>query len=737
MNKHQIAGALAHPARVLRALGAMVLFSANVHATTTVTTTTSFDYEPTTGRLIKSMVEPGDSNLCQVTVFTLDPVYGNQTGAKVRNCNGSAPQTTGAMTEAAAPTGLAVFTARETTATYTANQRFIETTKNGLGQVETKAYDERFGGIKSVEDPNQVSVAWAYDNLGRKTLETRPDGTKTKWTYVYCNNVVVDGSALAVPAGAASAACDTVRADDLMQGLEGDLLVPSYYVQATPLQTDGTTANGAYTRSYFDTVGRVVRVETQGFDGVSGSKLVYVDTRYDRQGRVAAQSRPYYKGDTADWTTFLYDAFGRLTKRAETTAAGTSTTTMTYAGLVTTIKDPRSYDTKREMNVAGQVAKITDAKTGTIQRVYDPLGNLVQNTDAVGNVISIVFDKLGRKTALYDPDMGKWSYSYNALSELVKQTDAKSQSISIGYDVLGRVTSRTEPDLISNWYYDTYADGSTCSKGLGRLCETKTDNGYARKTAYDSVGRPLSITSTINSTNYVASVAYAAATGRLATQTYPTGVKVQFNYSTLGYMSSLTDTRNNTTLWTANSVDAQGALLQFTHGNGVVTNETFYADGRLHTLKAGTSNGIQNLTYGYDLSGNVKTRLDTATGVSASYDYDELNRLTTETRSGGGLTGNAVMSWGYDAIGNMTRRTEDGVDSIYNYNTSGKGSTRPHAVGSVSGFVNGFAGPDYDYDANGNLMSGAGRTLTWTSANMVSSVTKGNAQINYVYDADH
>jgi hypothetical protein len=97
-------------------------------AATTVTTT-SFDYDTTTGLLKKSIVEPGDPNLCVVSEHTLD-AYGRPQVVTTRNCNGSAAVATGSPNEASAPAGMAAFASRVTRHTYSADQRFIASTIN-------------------------------------------------------------------------------------------------------------------------------------------------------------------------------------------------------------------------------------------------------------------------------------------------------------------------------------------------------------------------------------------------------------------------------------------------------------------------------------------------------------------------------------------------------------------------------------------------------------------------------
>jgi RHS repeat-associated protein len=698
-------------------------------AATTQTRSSAFDYDPTSGLLTKEVVEQGNSALCVATVYGLN-AYGNRSTATTRNCNGSAGSYSGAVTEAAAPGGTAgytatqaltdtaVFTARTTTYTYSADQRFVTGVANALGQTETRVFDPVLGVVTSLTGPNLLTTSWAYDGFGRKVLEKRADGNGTKWSYDYCSGVA--GGTLA---------CPTISAG-----------VGAYAVTATPVaapiditaKTSGA-ANGPYVRVYYDNLGREIRTETEGDDSVGASTLVYQDTQYNLQGQVYAKTRPYFAGDPAYWTIYAYDLLGRLTQEnapTDTAPSGTLTTTV-YSGLTVTVTDALLHTTMQVSNIAGQVATVTDHKGGTLSRDYDPFGNLVRSIDAKGNVTSLVYDTKGRKTAMYDPDMGVWTYAYSALGELRKQKDQKAQLTEMTYDVLGRMLGRYEGSYNSTWAYDS------CANGKGKLCQASATNAYSRQHAYDSLGRPTSSTVTID-TAYTASVTYDAA-GRVATQTYPTGLSVTSVYSALGYTKQLLDARNGSALFTVTARrDAEGRLRQYQYGNSV-NNTLGYAPGtgRLLTSQAGPGNGVQNLSHAYNAVGGLTSRIDVLTGVTATYGYDEINRLLSETRSGGGIAGSQAISWSYDSIGNMTSRTESGKTNTYNYNTSGSGSSRPHAVANVSGTVNGYAPPIYTYDGNGNLLSGAGRTVAWTSFDKADTLTSGAKQLVYRYDSEH
>lgn len=710
-----------------RAAIAVVLLAAASTATgpvqaATQTRTSAFDYDPVSGMLKKEVIEPDNSAMCVVTEYDIDN-YGRHRAVTTRNCNGSAGSIPGAVTEAAAPGAPAAFAPRTTNTTFTADQRFDATSSNALGHTESRTYDARLGVVTGLTGPNGLTTQWAYDNFGRKLLEKRADGNGTRWAYEYCSGF------------GGSLACPTVNGG-----------VGAYAVTVTPVaspidlvaKTTGS-ATGPYTRTYYDVLDRAIRAETQGNDLNGSSTLIFQDTAYNAIGLVLRKSNPYFSGQTSYWTSYTYDVLGRVTSenRPTDSAASGAITSTVYNGLTVEVTDANGFKTTQILNVARQVVSRIDAKGAALQYKYDPHGNTVQTQDAAGNVVSIVYDTRGRKTAMYDPDMGVWTYTYNAAGELVSQTDAKGQTTTMAYDVLGRLTSRADPTtLVSNWHYDTYANASTCAKGIGKLCEVVSSNGHIRKHFFDGLGRPSSTSTTVGST-FTSSVSYDGL-GRVDLQTYPTGLAIRNTYTAvLGFHKSVVDTRTGAALWTGNSANAAGQAIQYTFGNGVVTANAYFAGtNRLNSTAAGPGNAVQNLTHGYDAVGRLTSRVDALTNVTAGYLYDEVNRLLSETRFGGGIAGAEVISWTYDAIGNMRTRTQAGVTNTYNYNSSGSGSSRPHAVASVSGSVSGVSLPSYSYDANGNLTSGAGRTASWTGFDKVESITRGAARLEYVYDMD-
>ncbi|MRR51414.1 MAG: type IV secretion protein Rhs [Rhodocyclaceae bacterium] len=682
----------------------------------TATRTSAFTYDATSGLLVKEIVEPDNSDLCLVTEYLYDG-YGNKVSASTRNCNG----TNG---EASAPTGDAVIAPRGTATTYDARGQFPVSSSNALSQSETKTFDPKFGNVLSLTGPNGLTTTWTYDGFGRKTLETRADGTQTQWEYLYCSGV-----------NNGSAPCPTVG------GVSG-----AYVIVTTPLASDGVTPTGPVSKTYYDSLDRPTRSETQGFDGTGASTALYQDTHYDSLGRPYKKSRPYYAGQSAYWTTITYDSLGRPIQVAD--ADGTLTSTA-YNGLTSTVTNPGNQTRTTVKNSQGQVVTVTDAQNQTLGFQYDPFGNLTRSTDPQGNIVVLTYDLRGRKTQMQDPDMGTWSYAYNALGQLVRQTDAQGQVSTLAYDTLGRLVSRSEADLISAWYYDTYKGGGACAKGIGKLCQAETSTGYNRTHSYDSLGRATGTTTQIDVT-YTSSVTYDA-NGRVATQTYPGGVSLTHVYTALGYLKEVRDAASNALYWQADSLDAEGHLLQQTYGNNVQTQHTYNpANGRLTGIVAVTVAGpmagtsVQNLAYQYDSLGNLTSREDANQTLIESFTYDTLNRLQTATVNASAVSPAATTTFTYDALGNILSRSDLGT---YTYPTGGAASVRPHAVSRIDLAGGGYR--TYSYDANGNLATEAqydasntplpnkGRTEVYTSFNMPLAFGSPGISAAFAYGPEH
>ncbi len=719
--------------------------------TVSQTRTSRFGYETSArGFLLNETIEPGtscigapqastDATLRLTTTYGYDS-YGNTASVTV----------SGGMTGTSLVPSRTTINSYVATATNPTPGRFATSTTvaNGtaLSQTESREFDNRFGGMTKLIGPNGAALAttWQYDSFGRKFNENRADGTATTISYAY--------------------------------------MAPAYTIT--------TATTGAPTTStQFDILNRPWRTYTTHFDNV---RVIGSGIDYDSRGRVSVRYRNFLSGATTfPNTIYTYDILGRV--RTSSTSHGLTTTygynkdrSGNFSLLSTTVAVSNSTGTQTTAtvtNARGQVTSTIDSGgyTTGFTYAYGANGILVTTTtDPLGNKIVVTEDLAGRKIALTDPDMGAWIYTYDALGQLKSQRDAKLQTSTMVYDLLGRMTQRSEPSLISNYYYDKYADNSACNKGIGKLCEVTASGAatvanYRRKHYYDNLGRGTRTDNYVEGTTAFQQIdtTYGVAGdttcpnshGKVCSVTYPavtigantTRLNVKNNYNAAGYLSSITNVTTGATEWTANAMDADGHVTSEAIGknplnvSGMNTLRTYESTtGRLKNidstnaaappLAGGTT---QKMSFGYDTIGNLINRTDAFTTPSAAtineiYTYDALNRLKTVGMSGAGAA-TLNKSYNYDEIGNIIYKSDLGGTGVFTYPASGAGSVRPHAVTSVNGTIGSNVNPNYTYDANGNMITAfAGtRVITYESFNMPRSISRSGVTVGWVYDADH
>jgi YD repeat-containing protein len=246
----------------------------------------------------------------------------------------------------------------------------------------------------------------------------------------------------------------------------------------------------------------------------------------------------------------------------------------------------------------------------------------------------------------------------------------------------------------------TFASGSydetLYTNPKGRLT-TLSDSSGTTKSNYDSMGQITSSIKTIASdgSTYTTQTQYDAL-GRVKKIIYPDNAGVDYTYNGNG---NIKDIRSGTQTYADyNSYNAVSSPLLVTYGNGVTTQYQYYTENnRLFSITTSRqSTGFMNLSYAYDNAGNITGITDYLDNTKTrTYVYDDLDRLTSATSTSYGGT----LTWQYDKIGNMTYNSRYG-NYVYG------DPLHKHAVTQ--------AGADtYTYDANGNMISGAGRTLTY------------------------
>jgi RHS repeat-associated protein len=627
---------------------------------------------------------------CAVASTNQLPTQGNLTRVTRWLSGGTSPETRMAYDSMGNVTCTRDANGNTTTMAYDASGTFATSVTNPLGHVTSTTYYGvngvamdlgLYGQVKTVTDPNGAVVTSEYDALGRRTTVTQPDGFWTTTSYVSFGTV----------------GTQHVKTDSQL---------------------------GLSTWSYFDGLGRTITSKTTGTD----SKIIVTETEYDVRGAVTRSSTPYFEtGGTPLWSTSIYDAMGRV---VQATAPDGTRGLSCHDDWVSVSIDANDHKKRTTRDAYGRVAKVEEY-TGTFTTcstavgtpyatttyAYDVLGNLKTLTDAKGNQSTMVYDTLSRKTSMHDPDMGDWTYQYDANGNLTLQTDAKTQQIHFQYDALNRRVQKdygTQKTLGSGDVVYTY-DGTTNNR-KGRLQQVDDASGTTTF-YYDITGRVTKTDKVVDSITYTTQSAYDGL-GRVTSLTYPNSSTVTQTYNG----PQLQSVQEGTTTYASYSgFNALGQPSTLTLGNGVVTDYTYDAQNfRLKTLK--TEKGttvLQDLGYTFDSGGNVTTLTDTVHGTQ-TFNYDDLDRLTSATG------GYGTVTYSYNEIGNMLSKSNVGT---YAYPTSGSSSVRPHAVSSDGTNT-------YTYDANGNMILGAGRIITYDYENRPDSVIKNGVTTTFVYDGD-
>ena len=530
-------------------------------------------------------------------------------------------------------------------------------------------------------------------------------------------------------------------------------------------RTETRSASGGISQVCYDRLAREVRRRSKSFDG---AEYYQVDTQYDILGRVKRVSEPHPSDAmTIHWTENEYDILGRLTRidhphtTSDTTIVYSADSSVTGAVEKVVTTNAKGQVSTEYRNALGEVVKVENPETASVTYAYDAAGNLKQ-TVANGVTTTISYDVLGRKQSMTDPDKGQWSYQYNAFGELVEQTSANGVVSTLTHDAQGRRLSRTDARSATTlnattWSYDTQtmADTVAAPGQLTRTVHTISSGeqvgSHSVALAYDTLGRLMGREVIIDGNAALTfEEQYTYDQYGRPFQKFDASddfAGVRYHYNSAGYLAKISEsaeavpaTPEATTTapvayYTVTAMNARGQVTRATLGNGVVLDRTYQADsGYLHTMKAtnGTSQELQKLTLSFDELGNLTKRHDQglsklmgapAKNMEEVFTYDNLNRLLT-TRIAGEASANVDTT--HDARGNI--KTKSGVGA-YAY---GAASNR-----LVSVTPSGGTAVTYAYDSNGNLTSGDGRTLSYTSFDKPHTITKGTDQtVKFAYDGE-
>ncbi|MGF1767323.1 type IV secretion protein Rhs [Enterovibrio makurazakiensis] len=458
------------------------------------TRTTSFEYDDITGALNKQTIEPGHP-LSLTQTFTY-----NSKGFRTSESSSSNEST------------------RHSTTEYDTLGRVTKHT-NALGHSVSTTYDSACGLPSSVTDANGLTTTFEYDSFCRETKQNFADGNWVEHVYEWS-----DG---------ADAGFDT-------QGLVlGDRSI---------FMVTEQTSQGSSSTTYYDRLSRVVRKKSLNGAG----KTVIVDIAYDRKGRKAGETIPYFEGyfpgDATYWVKTYYDYIHRPWKVTQPTESGGLLVAKTvYDGLKVTTDGPGNFTKSEETNGLGQTIRVVENDTSIIEYTYDAYGNLTQ-TNTNGQISTVSYDQLGNRTEINDPAMGSWHYAFNAWGDVISEEDANGNKINVSYDEIGRKIVENRPEGNSVWQYDAARKG---------VLDSASSSSSQRTYTYDELGRTATMTLSIDGKEYTTTYQYNE-DGRLSRIHYPSGMNVDKDYDINGFIKRMSIPYSD--IWDAQYIQIENAL---------------------------------------------------------------------------------------------------------------------------------------------------------------------------------
>lgn len=609
------------------------------------------------------------------------------------------------------------------------------------------AYDMALGTVVSSVDFASAGADYRYDSLGRLIELLRPGGARTTYQYEFGNPV--------------SHIATQVREN---------------------LENEGTFDS----HDYFDGYGRKL-----------GSKIEAEDGQWRFVGAVAFNRRkmertnwsPYFTA-TPDYEVpdpvkphhaLFYDAQGRAVRTVNPDDTESSA-----------VFEPLVQHRFDENDVAGAATPTSQRSDGLNRLVevverngpeeyhtrynWNTLGELVQTLDSQGNKKSLVYDSLRRMVAMNDPDRGVATFEYDDVGNLLRTTDARGQATVLAYDAANRLVTENQLDqgggpddpVDVRWIYDVASPNVDCGDGTtatatftGARLATVIDSSGEEHRSYDARGNNEWTVKRIRDpqlgvlTSYKTSFAYDVM-DRLVDVYYPDNDHCRYAYNSASFPERIDGGPGGVVIIAATSYEANAKTAQVTFGNAVTTTNEYDGRERLTRLRtsAPVAGDLIHYSYDHDPASNIVgindlRPMDGPNGIPADsprrnsqrFEYDDLYRLArvryTPTTPDEATLG--TITYSYDAIGNMLSQTSDNPKAHLGAMTYGGGRfgrlgrspsdpPGPHALTATE------IGGVYDYDANGNMTSVDGATLSWDFRDRLVRFQQGKVDAQYTYD---
>ena len=449
-------------------------------------------------------------------------------------------------------------------------------------------------------------------------------------------------------------------------------------------------------------------------------------------------------GNLVSQTTYGYDEFALAASSAPNLAAvsGARGNRTSQHDWVNT-SPSTTLDTYRKYDTAGQVVTATDPLGNMTQYAYDSATDFCLNTTTYPALPSGIALSTSQTC---DPNTGlvatttnfnkaTTTYSYDGMLRMTGMAVTGSNNAllsKVAYAYSGSTLPETITQTVSA-APDPDQVTTTTLDGLGRPTTVVGPDRATVATTYDALGRVQSVSnpyfSTSDSTYGITSYLYDAL-GRTTTQCQPDNAaqpsvtcapaKSFQSWQYTGNVTLLTDENSHQRQRTSDALGRLTKILEPDPTSGALAFETDYTYDQLNNLTRvdqwGGPNGSAGdrvrsfrydslsrllystnpesgtVSYFYDGDSNVHTRTD-ARGITTTYSYDPLNRLTGKSYTND-PTNTPPVSYTYD----LPLQSWNFVDQT---SPTWTGVHQTNLAGQLSYAASGSATNVYGYDALG------------------------------------
>ena len=595
------------------------------------------------------------------------------------------------------------------------------------------------GLVTGVEETINSSGATAlttttYDEYGRVTSSTDPDGRTTTTTYTPATGAEPTQVTVTDPMGLATVTTYDPARDLPLTVTEPDGTVTTKTYDAlgrvTAEWTPGNATSGSPQEEYSYTVSQTAPSVDVTQTEEPGGNYLTSETLYDSLGRKAETQTETASGGN-DITQYSYnsDSLNSFTEGPYYTSSAPSATLVTAAE--TSVADETGYAYDGDGREVSQTTYDDGTATWSSTSTYG--GNYVTDVPPTGGTSQTVFSNaLGDETAVYqyhagvpaspsDPssDYDQTSYGYTPAGKLASVTDSAGNQWSFSYDMLGDLVSQTFPDSgTTTASYDAAGQLMSTTNARGDTISFTYDQDGRKTGEYDTTGGALESSSTeiaswtwdtlaagelTSATSYSGGAAYTDEFTGYNSQGLPEGQETiipsaqgalagtyttSYSYAPDGDELSYTDSA-------AGGLPAETVTTGYNSAGepDSLTGASTYVDSLSYTgldqplqYSLGTSSAPVSITDSYDPQTGSITEQQVQAGTANTtvddmhYTYDADGLITSEADTPSGAPGDTdVQCFSYDYLGRLTEAWAQGSTAcVSNPTASDEGGPAPY-----------------------------------------------------------